>query len=103
MSGIRIVYLLLAIVGAVWPMWHFITYLTSEGATFGGLFAQWTVGPAVTGMAIDLMIAAVTLLIWIIVETVRERDPIRLLALLGMMIGVSCGLPLYLYLRSRPR
>lgn len=95
--------LILAIVGAVWPMWHFVTYLTGEGASFSGLFAAWVDGPAVTGMAIDLMIAGVTLLVWIVAEAATRRDPVLLAAILGLMIGVSCGLPLFLYLRTRPR
>ncbi len=98
---IRSVYLILAIVGAIWPMYHFLTYLTGEGASLSGMLGQWTTGPAVTGMAIDLMIAGVTLLFWIVVETVREKDPVRLIAIPGLMIGVSCGLPLFLFLRSR--
>lgn len=103
MSKLRLLYLALAIVGAVWPMWHFLTYLTSDGASLSGLFAEWTNGPAVTGMAIDLMIAGLTLTIWIIVETAVRRNWTALLAIPAtLFIGVSCGFPLYLFLRTRP-
>lgn len=102
MSALRITYLALAIIGAVWPMWHFLTYLTSEGASFAGMLAEWTDGPAVTGMAIDLSIAGVTLGIWVVAETVVRRNWSALLAIPAtLFIGVSCGLPLYLFLRTR--
>ncbi len=103
MSGLRIIFLLLAIVGAVWPMYHFLTYLFSEGGSFAGMLAEWTDGPAVTGMALDLTIAAVTLIIWALVETVTRKNWVALLAIPAtLFIGVSCGLPLYLFLRTRP-
>ncbi|MGR3363072.1 MAG: DUF2834 domain-containing protein [Maritimibacter harenae] len=103
MSKLRLLYLALAVVGAIWPMWHFMTYLTSDGASLSGLFAQWTQGPAVTGMAIDLMIAGATLTIWIIAETAVRRNWSALWAIpAALFIGVSCGFPLYLFLRTRP-
>ena len=47
--------------------------------------------------------AAVTLTIWIIAETWVRKNWIALLAIPATFcIGVSCGLPLYLFLRSRP-
>jgi hypothetical protein len=50
----------------------------------------------------DLTIAAIALTVWIIAETVVRKN---WLALLGIpatwCIGVSCGLPLYLFLRTR--
>ena len=100
MSGLRITYLILAVIGAVWPMWHFLTYLTT-GGTIPGLFAEWTQGPAVTGMAIDLMIAGTTLAIWCVAETVVRRNWVALLALPALLIGVSFAFPLYLFLRTK--
>ncbi|MDA0901664.1 MAG: DUF2834 domain-containing protein, partial [Proteobacteria bacterium] len=49
-----------------------------------------------------LTIAAVTLTVWILVEGIARRDWVSLLAIPAIYgIGISCGLPLYLFLRSR--
>ncbi|MBV7377456.1 DUF2834 domain-containing protein [Maritimibacter dapengensis] len=103
MSRLRLIYLALAIIGAVWPMYHFLTYLLGEGGSFSGMLAEWTDGPAVTGMALDLTIAGVTLVVFAIAETSVRRNWSALWAIPAtLFIGVSCGLPLYLFLRTRP-
>jgi hypothetical protein len=49
----------------------------------------------------DLTIAAVALTVWVIAESVAERRWLGLLAIPATFgIGVSCGLPLYLFLRG---
>ena len=50
-----------------------------------------------------LTIAAIALTVWIVVETASRRTWAHLVAIPATFcIGVSCGLPLYLFLRSRP-
>ena len=62
----------------------------------------WFVNEATAGIAWDLTIAAAALTLWIVVETVQKRDWLRLVAIPAIFaVGVSCGLPLYLYLRMR--
>ena len=57
---------------------------------------------ATSGLVWDLTIAAVALTLWVLVEAARTRDWLRLTAIPATFcIGVSCGLPLYLYLRLR--
>lgn len=103
MSRLRLTYLALAVIGALWPMWHFLAYLTSEGGSLPGLFALWTANPAVTGLALDLMISAAALITWCLAETLVRRNWIALAAVPATLcIGVSFGLPLYLFLRTRP-
>ena len=103
MSGLRITYLVLAVVGAVWPMWYFLAYLGSEGGDLPGLFALWTANDAVTGLSLDLMIAATTLIVWCLGETLVRRNWIALVTIPAtLFVGVSFGLPLYLFLRTRP-
>ena len=103
MSGLRITYLALAVIGAVWPMWHFVAYLTGEVGSLSGMVALWTANHAVTGLALDLMIAAAALIVWTLGETLVRRNWIALVAIPAtLVVGVSFGLPLYLFLRSRP-
>jgi hypothetical protein len=103
MSGLRIAYLVLAVVGAVWPMWHFLAYLTTDGGSLPGMFALWTANHAVTGLALDLLISGAALIFWSLAETLVRRNWIALATIPAtLFVGVSFGLPLYLFLRTRP-
>lgn len=98
----RFVWLALAVWGAVHPMFHFLRYMRETGSGLVGLSQAWWVNDSVTGLTWDLTIAAISLTVWIIYETLKSKDGLRLLAIPATFcIGVSCGLPLYLYLRDR--
>lgn len=85
-------------------MTHFVTWFRVEGNTLGGIIDAWTVNEAARGLMWDLTIAAVALTIWIIAEVYVRKDYwIGVVCIAATFcIGVSCGLPLYLYLRTRP-
>ena len=103
MSPLRLVYLALAIWGAIHPMAWFVAHMRDSGTGIAGLIDAWFVNAATTGLVWDLTIAAVTLIIWIIVETVTRRNWEALIAIPAtVLVGVACGLPLYLFLRARP-
>ena len=93
----------LAVWGAVHPMWHFVSYMRAEGTGLSGLIDAWYVNASTTGLTWDLTIAAITLTLWILAETSVRRNWEALLAIPATFcIGVSCGLPLFLFLRTRP-
>ncbi|SEW38818.1 Protein of unknown function [Cognatiyoonia koreensis] len=99
----RYVYLALAIWGAIHPMYYFISWFQAEGWDIMKMVDAWHVNAASSGLVWDLTIAAITLTIFILSETLVRKNWIALLAIPATFgIGVSCGLPLYLYLRSRP-
>jgi hypothetical protein len=103
MSWLRLTYLALAIWGAIHPMVWFVAHMRDSGTGLAGLIDAWFVNAATTGLIWDLSIAAVTLIFWIIVETVTRRNWEALIAIPAtVMIGLSCGLPLFLFLRTRP-
>ena len=103
MPYLRWLYLALAIWGAIHPMYYFVTYMVTTGGGLGGLIDAWYVNASTHGLVWDLTIAAITLTIWIIAEVAVRRNWIALIAIPATYcIGVSCGLPLYLYLRTRP-
>ncbi|MEM1430220.1 MAG: DUF2834 domain-containing protein [Pseudomonadota bacterium] len=103
MSPLRLVFLALAIWGTIHPMYWFISHMRSTGGGLGGLIDAWYVNASTTGLVWDLTIAAVALTVWIIAEAISRRDWLSLIAVPSIYcIGVSCGLPLYLFLRSRP-
>ena len=74
MSWLRLTYLALAIWGAIHPMVWFVAHMRDSGTGLAGLIDAWFVNAATTGLIWDLSIAAVTLIFWIIVETVTRRN-----------------------------
>ncbi len=102
MSPLRLIYLCLAIWGAVHPMYYFFRYMGETGSGLSGLIDAWYVNASTTGLVWDLTIAATALTVWIIAETWVRRNWLALVAIPATFcIGVSCGLPLYLFLRTR--
>ena len=103
MTPLRIVFLLLAIWGVIHPMYYFVQWFQANGFDLMGMVDAWHVNPAASGLVWDLTIAAVALTIWIIAEVAVRRNWGALIAIPATFcIGVSCGLPLYLFLRSAP-
>ena len=102
MTPLRYAYLALAVWGAVHPMYWFVTYRMETGTGLSGLIGAWYVNASTTGLTWDLTIAAIALTVWVIAETVARKAWLNLIAVPATFcIGVSCGLPLYLFLRGR--
>ncbi|HRK41609.1 MAG TPA: DUF2834 domain-containing protein [Gemmobacter sp.] len=103
MSVLRSIYLALAVWGAVHPMYWFVTHMRETGTGLSGLIDAWHVNASTTGLTWDLTIAAFTLTIWVLAETWVRKNWLALIAIPATFcIGVSCGLPLYLFLRTAP-
>lgn len=103
MSKLRLLYLALAIWGAIHPMYWFLSYMAQTGTGLSGLIDAWYVNASTTGLTWDLTIAALALTLWVVAESLARRDWLGLVAVPATFcIGVSCGLPLYLFLRTRP-
>ncbi|MBC7156256.1 MAG: DUF2834 domain-containing protein [Rhodobacteraceae bacterium] len=103
MTPLRTIYLALALWGAVHPMVWFVRHLRETGAGLRGLIDAWYVNASTTGLTWDLTIAAIALSVWVVAEVSVRRNWLALVAIPATFgIGVSCGLPLYLFLRARP-
>ncbi|MGY3439085.1 MULTISPECIES: DUF2834 domain-containing protein [unclassified Marinovum] len=103
MSPLRWAYLALALWGTVHPMAYFGQWLWANGWQLSGLIDAWHVNAATQGLVWDLTIAALALTLWIGAEVAVRRNWLALIAIPAtFLIGLSCGLPLYLFLRSRP-
>jgi hypothetical protein len=99
---LRWLWIALAVWGAVHPMYWFMAYLAANEWSLSALIDAWYVNASTTGLVWDLTIAAIALTLWILVETIQRRNWRGLFAIPAIYcIGVSCGLPLYLYLRAR--
>lgn len=98
MSPLRMLYLALAILGAAVPL----ASVLRGGLLFGGAAyhdAYYLVFVPDWGG----LIALVALSVWAIAETSVRRNWSALVALpAAFFIGLGCGLPLYLFLRTRP-
>ncbi len=102
-APLRPIWLGLAVWGAIHPMYWFVTYMRDTGSGLSGLIDAWYVNASTTGLTWDLTIAALALTLWILTETIPAKNWRGLIAIPAIFgIGVSCGLPLYLLLRSRP-
>ena len=103
MSILRMIYLALAVWGAVHPMYYFVTWFQANGFDIMGMVDAWHANAASSGLVWDLTIAAITLTVWIVAEVAVRRNWLALIAIPATFcIGVSCGLPLYLFLRTAP-
>ncbi|MEC9196008.1 MAG: DUF2834 domain-containing protein [Pseudomonadota bacterium] len=103
MSLLRMVYLGLAVWGAIHPMSWFVRWFLENGIDLAALIDAWHVNAATSGLVWDLTISAIALTVWILAEVSVRRNWAALWAIPATFcIGVSCGLPLYLWFRSRP-
>jgi hypothetical protein len=97
---VRWAFAALAVWGAVHPMYYFLAWFGENGFDLGGMLDAWHANAASSGLVWDLTIAAVALTVWVLVEVLRHRHWAGLIAIPATFcIGVSCGLPLYLFLR----
>lgn len=82
-------------------MVYFLQWFRDEGFDLIAMADAWHANAASSGLVWDLTIAALALTVWIVAEVVRYRDWAGLIAIPATFcIGVSCGLPLYLFLRA---
>ncbi|MEO0386769.1 MAG: DUF2834 domain-containing protein [Pseudomonadota bacterium] len=103
MSALRLTYLVLAVIGSVLPMFYFVRWFQDNNWSIVEMAnVAWHANDATTGLTYDLTIAAIALTVFIIAEARARGDFLSLIAIPATFcIGVSCGLPLYLFLRSR--
>ena len=90
----------LAVWGAIHPMYYFVQWFQANGYDIMAMVDAWHANTASSGLVWDLTIAAIALTVWVIYDTLQTRQFIRLIAIPATFcIGVSCGLPLYIFIR----
>ena len=98
----KMLYLVLAIVGAVLPYAFFIQHFSSEGIGLSGFVAALFANPAAGGFTADLLVTSVVFWIFMFHQRSRDKGPQPIIfILLNLPIGLSCALPAYLYARER--
>lgn len=99
---LRLIYLGLAVVGAVWPMSYFIAWFNENTWSLSAMLDAWVVNLATEGMLYDLTVSAVATTVATLAHAVQKRDWRALVCIPATFgIGVSCGLPLLLWFRAR--
>ena len=95
-------WMVLALLGALLPLTAFLPWLGAYGLDVPRFFADLFVNPVSSFFALDVMISAIALAAFVLVEGRREGvRPLWLPIAATFLIGVSCGLPLFLALRER--
>ena len=97
----RTVYLILAILGAVLPYSQFVPFLLEHGLDLPLFFEQLFANHISAFFGLDVVVSAIVLLFFIASEGKRLRlQRLWLPIIATLTIGVSCGLPLFLYIRE---
>ena len=96
------VYLLLALLGAIVPYTRFVPWLAQHGLDFRLLVAELFSTRIGGFFGLDVLISALVLIVFIRREGARRQmQGLWLPISATCLIGVSCGLPLFLFLRER--
>lgn len=95
------IYLLLCVLGVVLPYSQFVPWVMENGLHVGLLFRQLFASRAGGFFGMDVLVSSAALVVFMRME--RKRLAIRFpwLPIVGLCaVGVSLGLPLFLYFRE---
>lgn len=97
----RTVYLAATVVGAAAPWRYFLPILAEHGFDFR-LFVDQLFASAISSFfAMDVLVSALVLSLWVICEGRKQGIQHGWVAIVGTwMVGVSFGLPLFLWMRE---
>ena len=98
----RVVYLALALAGLILPYSQLLPWVAVHGLDLPLLVRELLATRPGAFFALDVLVSAVVLLVFIAHEgRARALRPLWLPVAATCLVGVSCGLPLFLYLRER--
>lgn len=99
---LKTVYMVLCVLGAALPLWQLAPWVAANGLDVPLLFRQLFADRAGAFFGMDVIVSAVVLAVFAFSEGSRARLRLWWLALLATLaVGVSLGLPLFLYMRER--
>ena len=97
----RYLYLSLCVFGTILPLWQLIPFLREQGFALPLLFQQLFSTRAGAFFGMDVLVSS--LVLWTLVFVEGRRSGVRHLwipVVGNLTIGVSLGLPLFLYMRE---
>lgn len=97
-------YLALSAVGTLLPLWAFLPFLRTSGLSAGAFLSQLFATPVSSFFGWDVIVSSLVLWSFVLSEG-RRLGMSRLWApiVANLLVGVSLGLPLFLYLRELRR
>jgi len=99
---VKQLYLALCVAGTVLPCWQFLPFLRDHGLDLPLFFQQLFATPVSGFFGMDVIVSSVVL--WVFVLGEGRRAGVRYLwapIAANLVVGVSLGLPLFLYLREQ--
>ncbi len=102
MTRLRLIYLVLAVLGAILPSIFFGQWLATHGLAVFSELSNWSASGLLTALSWDIAITVVTFFIFVFYEALARKDYMPLVVVpVTLVVGLACGFPLYLFLRSR--
>ena len=99
---LRHLYLLLCFLGTILPYWKFVPWVMDHGLDLPLFFQELFASRIGASFGLDVVISAVVLFVFVGTEGRRLSLSLLWLPVLAtLLVGVSLGLPLFLYLRQR--
>jgi hypothetical protein len=99
---VKAVYALLCVAGLVLPYYFFVPYVLANGLHLPHFFGLLFANLVSAFFGADVLVSSVVLWALIYQETRTRRIPLWWLAVAAnVAVGVSLGLPLFLWLRER--
>src|SRR6266853_854627 len=97
----KTIYLALCFVGALLPYWQFIPWVMQHGMIFPLFIRELFANRISAFFGMDVLVSAVVLLVFMRVESARLHIRRPWLPILAVVtVGVSLGLPMFLYMRE---
>ena len=98
---LRHLYLLLCLIGAALPYWKLLPWLIEHGLNVSLLFQELFATRIGAFFGLDVVVSAIALFVFVVVEGRRTGVSHRWLPIAAtLLVGVSLGLPLFLYFRQ---
>lgn len=97
----KTIYLALCFAGAILPYWQFVPWAVDHGIDLPLFVHQLFANRIGAFFGMDVLVSAAVLVVFMRVESARVSIRWRWLPVLALLtVGVSLGLPLFLYLRE---
>lgn len=92
-------YLVLSILGTILPYYYFVPFVAEHGLNVSVFLEQLFSSSISSFFAMDVVVSSIVL--WVLAFTHRHRVKYFWIPILAnFVVGVSLGLPLFLYLRE---
>jgi len=98
----KIIYLVLAIVGAIVPYVFFFEFIQNSGLDITAFASALFVNGAAGGFSADLLFSSFVFWLYMFHQTTQNKNLPKpyFFIMLNLTIGLSCALPAYLYAKE---